>query len=177
MKPGQRTLLIGGARSGKSQYAVELLRTRYEKPAIIATAQALDKEMEERIAKHKASRPSSWVVIEEPLNLVTALRQVPALCDVVLIDCITIWLSNVLLQKGEVLCEEYLQGFLDAIGDYDRDLVMVTNEVGMGVVPHNPLGRTFRDLAGRVNQRLAEASDRVVFIMAGLPLFLKGMPQ
>lgn len=170
------TLVLGGARSGKSTYAEKLatgtLSGSVPRPAIyIATAQAGDAEMASRIDVHRARRGDNWITVEEPLNLVEALRRVETHKRPVLIDCLTLWLSNLMLADADVgVATEELIRVLD---DYGSPVVFVSNEVGLGIVPETSLGRAFRDLQGRLNMRIAERADRVVSMTAGLPLILK----
>ena len=163
------TLVLGGARSGKSAYAEALLAGG---PALyLATGQAFDDEMAERIRLHAARRGPMWSTIEEPLDLAAVLDRHLAADRPVLVDCLTLWLSN-LMHAGrdvggetETLCE--------VLAAARGPVVLVSNEVGLGLVPDTRLGRDFRDHQGRVNQRVARACRRVVFVAAGLPLFLK----
>lgn len=162
------SLILGGARSGKSAFAERKAAT-YALPKIyIATAQALDDEMAVRIANHR-DRRDGWTTIEAPLDLVGALQGVPE-GSVVLIDCLTLWLSNHMLQDRDV----DIDGLLGAIAASPSPVICVSNEVGMGLVPDNALGRKFRDAQGVLNRRIAEQADLAVFVAAGLPLVLKG---
>jgi adenosylcobinamide kinase/adenosylcobinamide-phosphate guanylyltransferase len=161
---------LGGARSGKSRFAERLVEDAARWGTYCATAEAGDAEMAERIAAHRARRGPFWRTVEVPLALASALAAaVPE--GPVLVDCLTLWLSNLLLAGRQpdaetgVLC----QALREAAGP----VVLVANEVGMGLVPETPLGRHFRDAAGRLNQEIAALADRVVFIAAGLPLVLK----
>jgi adenosylcobinamide kinase/adenosylcobinamide-phosphate guanylyltransferase len=162
------TLVLGGARSGKSRHAESLCSgERY----YVATAQAFDEEMRERIAKHQQDRGGNWVTHEAPLDLTGQLREVDAPGRVILVDCLTLWLSNVMLADDDWRgLTEVLAALLPAM---QADVVLVSNEVGMGLVPDTALGRAFRDAQGFLNQRVAEVADRVVFVVAGLPLCLK----
>lgn len=165
------TLILGGARSGKSRYAEDLIEARGEESAYIATAQAFDVEMEARIAAHRAHRGAHWTTFEAPLALGQALRTASASGKPVLVDCLTLWLSNLMLEERDVGDE--VGALLALLPELDVPLVMVSNEVGLGIVPDNELARAFRDHAGNLNQQLAVAADRVVFLAAGLPLTLK----
>jgi adenosylcobinamide kinase/adenosylcobinamide-phosphate guanylyltransferase len=136
---------------------------------MIATAQALDTEMEERIARHRAERGPRWRTLEAPLDLAGALDRVDA-SEIAVIDCLTLWVSN--LMHAERDAEHEAAELIFAL--HGRDVLLVSNEVGLGIVPDNVLARRFRDVAGRLNQRVAAAADRVLFIAAGLPLVLKG---
>ena len=164
------TLVLGGARSGKSGYAESLFDTRSEPPVYIATAQAFDYEMQERIAAHRQRRGGQWKTVEAPLDLADALAEAQ---DVpVLVDCLTLWLSNLLLGEHDI--EAASAALEAALAARTARSVLVSNEVGMGIVPETALGRAFRDHQGTLNQRIAGAADQVVFVAAGLPLVLKG---
>lgn len=189
----QLILVLGGARSGKSTFAEQLARRSGREVAFIATATASDDDMRDRIARHRASRPREWYCIEEPLNLVGALQEAASSADVLLLDCMTLWVSNWLLARGEpdieqlsALNEHYSQEALKEIEalltafaalDARKSLVVVTNEVGLGIVPAYPLGRLYRDVLGRVNQRLAVAADRVYLMVAGLAVDIKRLHE
>lgn len=169
----QHTLVLGGARSGKTSFAERLAMRLGERPAYLATAEALDADMRERIATHKRQRRGRFATIEEPLELTGALIRASKAHDVVLVDCLTLWITNVLHAGGDVA------GQVEELGSALRKMksarvILVSNEVGLGIVPDNPLARSFRDLAGAAHQRLGEICDDVYFIAAGLPLTLKG---
>lgn len=172
---GSRELIfvIGGARSGKSRWAQEHIEHASTAPLYIATAEVTDDEMAERIRVHQAARGARWRLIEEPLELERALRSAPPEVDGILIDCLTVWLSNVLLKKGEDAVPAFQARLMEALEGRSCLMAVVANEVGMSVVPAHPLGRTFRDMAGWLNQRVAAAADRVVMTVAGLPVVLK----
>ncbi|WP_246666099.1 bifunctional adenosylcobinamide kinase/adenosylcobinamide-phosphate guanylyltransferase [Aquamicrobium sp. LC103] len=164
------TFLLGGARSGKSAYA-EKLASGFPAPWFyIATAQSFDDEMEERIAAHKARRDNGWKTVEAPLDLAGALQDVPA-GSPVLVDCLTLWVSNHLLAESDLRaeCERLATVLAKPRGPW----FVVANEVGLGIVPDNALARRFRDVAGRLNQHVAEAADRVLFMVAGMPMQVK----
>ena len=169
-------LILGGARAGKSSFALRLARegTVDAGACFIATAQALDAEMAERIARHRAERPAHWKTIEEPFDLDGALLQAGE-ANVVILDCLTLFVSNWLLRSDdcEPLIHDVVERLLATVRSQTRTVICVSNEVGLGIVPENPLGRTFRDLLGRVNQQFAEAADEVYLLVAGLPLRLK----
>jgi len=174
------TLVLGGARSGKSTHAEKLvtlsLHGAAPQPAVyVATAQAGDVEMATRIAVHRTRRGSNWKTIEEPLKLDDALASAAAHGRPVLVDCLTLWLSNVMLGGGDV--DEATDDLLRTLDDLGVPVVFVSNEVGLGIVPDTPLGRSFRDAQGRLNMRLAERADRVILMTAGLPLTLKDRPS
>ncbi|MEM9056821.1 MAG: bifunctional adenosylcobinamide kinase/adenosylcobinamide-phosphate guanylyltransferase [Pseudomonadota bacterium] len=164
------TLLLGGARSGKSRRAQELAEATAPTRTFIATAEALDEEMAARIARHQADRGEGWRTREAPLELADAMQKALKPGHVVLVDCLTLWLSNLMHHRHDVDAE--LARVLEVL-TLPGDLVLVSNEVGLGLVPETPLGRRFRDQQGRLNQAVAAASDRVEFVAAGLPLLLK----
>jgi len=167
-------LILGGARSGKSRFAQSMAEARWDRPLYLATAEILDSEMEERVKLHREKRGPRWQHIEEPLAIAAVLRAPAIECDGILVDCLTLWLTNVLLKEGEGACEERKRELLDALRQRAKNTILVSNEVGLGIVPDNPLGRKFRDLAGWLNQAIAAEADSVVFVAAGLPLAIKG---
>ena len=163
------TFVLGGARSGKSSFAEALLR-RAEAPWLyVATAEARDEEMAERIERHKRERGSEWRTLEVPLDLAPALDG--AGLGPALVDCLTLWLSNVLLANRNL--DEECDRLIATLTAVPGPLVVVSNEVGLGIVPETALGRAFRDAQGKLNQRVAALADRVVLLVAGLPLTLK----
>jgi adenosylcobinamide kinase / adenosylcobinamide-phosphate guanylyltransferase len=169
---GRLTLVLGGARSGKSRYAESLVMALPSPWIYVATAEARDSEMAERVAVHQGRRGPSWTTVETPRDIAGALAanaNTPAL-----VDCLTLWLSNVLLADADVDAEiEHLDG---ALARAAAPIVLVANEVGSGIVPDNAFARRFRDLQGLLNQRIAARADRVFLVVAGLPLTLKGSP-
>jgi adenosylcobinamide kinase/adenosylcobinamide-phosphate guanylyltransferase len=165
------TFVIGGARSGKSAYAERLIAGMPGERIYIATAEPGDAEMAERIAEHRRRRDGTWRTVEEPLDLADALLSEAGEGRAVLVDCLTIWLSNLI--AAERAHEEEEKRLVDALSRVTGPVVLISNEVGLGIVPDNALARSFRDLAGRLNQRIAAAADRVVFLAAGLPLTFK----
>ncbi|MBT9173395.1 MAG: Bifunctional adenosylcobalamin biosynthesis protein CobP [Syntrophomonadaceae bacterium] len=188
MAEGKIIFITGGARSGKSTLAEKLAENRGGPVAYIATAGVLDAEMAERVKQHRERRPAAWLTIEETLSLSCALGKVPESVRVVIVDCLTLWLTNRLLQGWEpnagacagaeadqektILAE--LDAFLRLLPARPFQTVLVSNEVGCGIVPESGLVRTFRDLAGRANQLAAARADAVYLTVAGLPLLLKG---
>ena len=166
------TLIVGGARSGKSRYAEGSITSRPGPWTYIATAQAFDQEMAARIAAHRASRVAGWRTVEAPLTLPeTMQREAKDGCPI-LVDCLTLWLSNLVLTDGAIEAES--KKLLAVLGETGVPIVLVSNEVGMGIVPDNALARAFRDHQGRLNQQVAAIANTVVFMAAGLPMFLKG---
>lgn len=160
------TLILGGARSGKSARALSLA----EPPrAFIATAEARDGEMAARIARHKAERGEDWALIEAPLDLPAALAEAGA--RTALVDCLTLWLANLMAAERDPEAET--ARLIGALRSARAPVILVSNEIGLGLVPMEPLSRRFRDEQGRLNQRIAAAADRVEFVAAGLPLRLK----
>jgi adenosylcobinamide kinase/adenosylcobinamide-phosphate guanylyltransferase len=165
------TLVLGGARSGKSRFAERLVRDCGLERLYLATATMGDEEMRLRIAGHRESRGREWTTIEESLDIVAALVRESRAGRAILVDCLTLWLSNLMHAGRDVPAEiGRLIAFLEAS---PCGIVFVSNEVGMGIVPENPLGRAFRDAQGRLNQSVAGAVIRVAFVAAGLPLWLK----
>jgi len=168
-------LVLGGARSGKSCYAQDLAEASGLRPLLIATAQAHDAEMGERIARHAASRDARWTVVEEPVALAVALcREARADC-IVVVDCATLWLSNLLLKNDNLAAAT--QDLAQSVAGLAGPVIFVSNEVGAGIVPENALARAFRDAHGLLNQALAEACEAVVLINAGIALCLKPSPE
>ena len=167
------TLVLGGARSGKSRFALDRQPTG-ARVTFVATARAGDADMAERIERHRAERPRHWGTLEEPYELVPRLRDACAAADAVVVDCLTVWVANLMLRGDsdeEVLKQSDELAALLALRP--AELTLVTNEVGLGVHPATEDGRRFRDLLGFVNQRIATAADRVVLMVAGLPLTVK----
>jgi adenosylcobinamide kinase / adenosylcobinamide-phosphate guanylyltransferase len=165
------TLVLGGARSGKSRYAESLITALPPPWLYLATAQGGDDEMAARIAAHRARRAGGWRTIEAPHELAVALKAAPPGIPV-LVDCLTLWLSNRML--AEVDLDQETEVLEQALRHCDRTIVLVANEVGFGIVPDNALARRFRDRQGLLNQRLAARADCVVLVVAGLPLIVKG---
>jgi len=192
-------VILGGARSRKSAFAERLAANSGRSVAFIATATAGDDEMRERIARHRASRPKGWHTLEEPLDLARAVHRAVELADVLRLDCVTLWLGNVLLRESgrrekdeeaevefhttgglfdEVALKE-IEALLSAVKllSPGKALIVVTNEVGLGIVPAYPLGRLYRDTLGYINQRLAQAADRVYLMVAGMAVDIKRLHE
>ena len=184
-------LILGGARSGKSTFAEQLAKRSGRSVAFIATATVSDDDMRSRIERHRAVRPSDWSTIEEPLQLSLAVHKAASLADVLLLDCMTLWVSNWLFTQENIddaspLTSRYYEGALAEIDgllntlntlDSQKTLIVVTNEVGLGIVPSYTLGRVYRDVLGLVNQRLASAADRVYLMVAGLGVDIKRLHE
>ncbi len=170
------TLVLGGARSGKSDFAQTLAQRRGgDQVLFLATAEALDSEMQARIAAHRAARPGTWNTLEAPRNPAQALRAAPGVA-LVLLDCVTLWASNVLLADATAAAPALLREVDDLIAWYrasDAQMVLVSNEVGSGLVPSTELGRAYRDLLGWANRKIAAEADEVFYLVAGLPLDVK----
>ncbi len=165
------TLILGGARSGKSVYAEKLVLASQLRPIYIATGQARDDEMQDRIKHHKERRGPNWITIEEPLNLVGTLTKNTTPDNIILVDCLTLWLSNLMMADKNIDTE--ISALTALMPNLAGPVVFVSNEVGMGLVPETALGRNFRDHQGRLNQRIAQVANTVSFIAAGYPLSLK----
>lgn len=179
---GRMTLILGGARSGKSSHALKLAEESRKSVTFIATAQAYDDEMSARIQKHKAERPGGWETLELPLNIAPSVSQITS--NVVILDCVTLWMTNLLMQyvKDDLVDEvpfmlaaqTETESLLAAIHITNQEWLIVSNEVGLGLVPPYQMGRVYRDGLGWANQRLAQAADKVIFMVAGIPMTVKG---
>lgn len=171
---GKITFILGGARSGKSAYAKELANRQKKKVAFIATCEARDKEMRERIRLHKKNRPLNWKTFEEPLFVSKILKEITNIYEIILIDCLTLLISNLLLKGSKEGCiEREVNKILSTLKKNKNKSIIVSNEVGLGIVPDSRLGREFRDIAGRINQQVAEKSDEVFFVVSGIPWRIK----
>jgi adenosylcobinamide kinase/adenosylcobinamide-phosphate guanylyltransferase len=166
-------LITGGARSGKSKYAEQRAAALGLRRVYIATAEAKDDEMARRIAAHRKRRGCAWTTVEEPVQLAETLLAWRGRTDCALVDCLTLWLSNLLFRGDENQVEEKVEALVRSLPQLDFPVVFVTNEVGAGIVPDNPLARQFRDLAGWTNQRIAAAAKEVVLMVAGIPTAVK----
>jgi len=172
--PKKICFITGGARSGKSAFAERLAGTIPGKHAYLATAQALDPEMAERIQKHRNDRDKAWDTYEEPLALSELVRKLSGRYDVLLIDCLTLWLSNVMAHtNGDEAVAARSEDLVRALREFSGTCLVVSNEVGLGIVPDNPLARKFRDLAGILNQKVAQAAQEAYFTASGIPMKLK----
>ncbi len=171
---GKITFILGGARSGKSTYALELAK-KHKDVAFIATCEGLDREMKERIKLHKKLRPSHWETFEEAKDVALLLASMDNKFDCIVIDCLTLLVSNLLLAKaGHKTIEAKIDRMLEHLRKKKAQAIIVSNEVGLGVVPANKLGRDFRDIAGKINQIVAKEADEVFFMASGLPCRIKG---
>ena len=175
-----KTLVLGGIKSGKSRYAETRLQERIqsgqladEHIAVIVTGQALDQGMAERIARHQQQRPSGWRVIEAPLDLPGAILAAQTQAQIIMIDCLTLWLTNLLMQEDMPKLHASLDHFIEVVAACPVDLIMVSNETNMGIMPLGQLTRDYCDHIGSLHQNLAQACTEVVLVMAGLPLHLK----
>lgn len=166
-------LVLGGARSGKTALAERLATYKSKAPAYLATAEALDDEMLDRVSAHQRTREGRFTTIEEPLELPEALFAAANAHDVILVDCLTLWITNLLSMERDVADEiDSLADLLETVTT--AQIILVSNEVGLGIVPDNALARTFRDLTGSAHQRLAALCDHVYFVVAGIPMVVKG---
>lgn len=167
-----KTLILGGARSGKSRYALELGDSLSENRIFLATGVGFDEGMRERIARHQADRDASWQTVEEPVAVWDAISEQCQEGRVVVLDCLTLWLNNLMLEDRDVEADiDRLVALLTE--GVKGELILVSNEIGLGLVPDTELGRDFRDLHGRMNQRVAAVCERVLFMVAGLPMVVR----
>ena len=168
------SLILGGARSGKSALAERIARDGVDDVVVLATAQALDAEMQTRIAYHRAARSTHWAVVEEPLHVAQALARASRSGRCVIVDCLSLWLSNLLCSTEAGIFERERDALLDVLNDLPGRLLLISNEVGLGVIPMGELTRRYVDEAGRLHQQLATRCSNVIFCVAGLPHVLKG---
>lgn len=167
-----RTLILGGARSGKSRYALELGESVSEDRVFVATGVGFDVGMRERIERHRADRDASWRTVEESVRVWDVIGSECGEGRVVVLDCLTLWLNNLMLEERDV--ESDLERLVESLEGVEGDVILVSNEIGLGLVPDTELGREFRDLHGRMNQRVASVCDRVLLMVAGLGVVVKG---
>ncbi|NDU85500.1 MAG: bifunctional adenosylcobinamide kinase/adenosylcobinamide-phosphate guanylyltransferase [Ferrovum sp.] len=176
MSIASRTLILGGIRSGKSRLAEQLAHTSGLPVTYVATAHAGDSEMAQRIAAHRSQRPTHWTVCEEPLALAATLHAMARPEHLVLVDCLTLWLTNLLLHTDDQRLPQEQSALLDLLPHLPGHLIMVGNETGLGIVPLGELTRRFCDASGLLHQALAQRCDSVILTIAGLPTYLKGHP-
>lgn len=167
-------LILGGARSGKSRLAEQKAKDSGLSVTYVATAQAYDDEMRERIQHHQADRPTDWELIEEPLYLADRLVQIDQANQLILVDCLTLWMSNLLLNEQDDFQPQQCQKLLEVLPTLRSEIILVSNETGLGVVPMGQLSRKFVNESGRLHQQLGQIADHVVFCVAGFPMVLKG---
>ena len=169
------TMITGGARSGKSRHAQVLGGQSNGRRVFIATAEPLDDEMRDRIRKHRLQRGESFLTIEEPYEIGRAIESVPEDVEITVVDCLTVWLGNLMhrLERCDTTTSQ-VRRFLSVLDAPPCSIILVTNEVGMGIVPENEMARRYRDLAGQLNQMVAQKADRVVLMVSGIPLTIKG---
>ncbi|MBM4295141.1 MAG: bifunctional adenosylcobinamide kinase/adenosylcobinamide-phosphate guanylyltransferase [Deltaproteobacteria bacterium] len=177
MKDFHRALILGGAKSGKSRYGLNLAQNFPPPRLFVATGQPGDEEMAARIARHRQDRGPGWETREEPLDVAAALDESQGRYGVILVDCLTLWLSNLMLREGqtEAGIDLGIRELLEVFDKTATPVILISNEVGLGIVPENALARAFRDQAGRLHQKLAAAADLVALVVAGLPWIIKGV--
>ncbi|MGZ3559704.1 MAG: bifunctional adenosylcobinamide kinase/adenosylcobinamide-phosphate guanylyltransferase [Thermodesulfobacteriota bacterium] len=167
--------ITGGCRSGKSRYALHYANQHFSKKLFLATSEPLDEEMAQRIENHKKVRGPEWQTIEEPVDIVNKIKEDEGKSEVILTDCLTLWLYNLLMRwDNDLRIMEETERLIDSLKKSPSSSILVSNEVGLGIVPADPLSRRYRDLLGAMNQRIAGALDTVIFMVSGIPLFLKG---
>ena len=168
-------LVIGGAKSGKSRVSLDMADGLIKKKLFLATARGLDEEMQQRIARHKKERGLDWETVEEPLRIADRICELDRADTVILVDCLTLWLNNLFMRQGKFLepLHRSVDELIAALTGVKGVIILVSNEVGMGIVPENELARAYRDMAGSLNQRIASMARKVVAIMAGIPVVIK----
>jgi adenosylcobinamide kinase/adenosylcobinamide-phosphate guanylyltransferase len=168
--------VLGGCRSGKSKYALSYANSHWQAPkGFIATSEPLDHEMQARIANHQKERGRDWHTIECPINICNTIQHVSHQYSGMLLDCITLWISNLMCQDmDDAFIKNQIAQFLDALTNIQCPIVIVSNEVGLGIVPDNAMARLYRDLVGYANQQIANIAEQVVFMVAGIPMTVKG---
>jgi adenosylcobinamide kinase / adenosylcobinamide-phosphate guanylyltransferase len=171
------TFVLGGAQSGKSYYA-QRLAAGFERVTFIATAEARDAEMRKKIARHRSERPADWRTVEAPVDLCARIRSESANADAIIVDCLTVYVANVMGRRTRRRCnpEEHIDELCDAIQAANASVILVSNEVGSGVVPPYRSGRVFRDFLGQLNRKVAEIADTIVLMVAGFPVMVKARP-
>ena len=168
-----KTLVLGGCRSGKSSHALKIAEEITGRRIFIATLKPHDEEMQDRVLKHQEERKNrQWITVEEPMFLPSAIAENSKKADVVLVDCLTLWVSNLFMEAQDT--DKAARDLIQAMNTASCPVILVSNEVGTGIVPENPMARQFRDVAGFINQQAAAAADRVVWMVAGIPVSIKG---
>lgn len=169
------TLIIGGSRSGKSRHALTLAeQISGNRRIFVATCVPEDDEMKDRVARHQAERPSTWTTLQVPISLGDAIAENGSKADVILIDCLTLWISNLFMETDDTrIVDDHIGDLKEALKKAQCPVLIVSNEVGTGIVPENRLARQFRDMAGFANQRIAECADEVIWMVAGIPVTIK----
>lgn len=171
---GKITYICGGARSGKSTFALSMAKKHKGKIAFIATCEPKDHEMKERIALHKASRPKCWQTFEEPREIASVLNKTGPKFKTIIIDCITLWIANLMVKNNKITSiETKMRTILNTIQRINADCIIVTNEVGLGIVPNNKMAREFRDISGRINQMIAQRAKTAYFMVSGISWRIK----
>ncbi len=165
------TLIIGGAKSGKSSFALRLCSSMKGKKIFVATAVATDSEMEEKIKRHRKERGKEWITIEEPVDIAEIIERFDSKETVILVDCLTFWLNNLFMKKENV--EERIEKLIRILSGIKGNVVIVSNEVGMGIVPADEISRKYRELLGLLNQKIAHLAEKVVFMICGIPVLIK----
>lgn len=168
------TLVLGGARSGKSAYAEELAKKTEQTVIYVATAEVHDEAIEKRVALHKDSRPSHWKTVESPLSLASTLLEIADDNVTILVDCLTMWVTNCLCAEDKGLLTQEIDAFIGGLAGLKGEIILVSNEVGLGVIPMGELTRDYVDTAGKLHQTIAAKADNVVMVVAGLPMAFKG---
>ncbi len=167
--------ITGGARSGKSRFALNYANRNFSEKLYLATSEILDQEMAKRVENHKKMRGPEWKTLEEPLHIADQINKYGDKVEVILLDCITLWLSNLLTRGiGEEDIINEIDRLINSLRGNQTSFIIVSNEVGMGIVPAEPIGRRFRDLQGMTNQKIAQIADIVILMVSGIPIFLKG---
>lgn len=178
MNKKDKILIIGGCRSGKSDHALQLAEGFGQRRIFVATCVPHDAEMQDRVDRHRQGRDDTWVTLEVPVKLADAITIHSPTADVILVDCLTLWLSNLLMaSQDSQAIRQRIDGLADAVNTAPNAVILVSNEVGTGIVPENPLARQYRDLAGWTNQALAKACNRVDWAVAGIPVTIKPARQ
>ena len=168
-------LIIGGAKSGKSRISLDICNALGKKKIFLATAQAFDEEMRDRIDRHRRERGKDWTTIEEPMEILKKIKESDTEDSVILVDCLTLWINNLFMKYGDSPqpVQKSIEELIQGLGQIKGVVILVSNEVGMGIVPENDLARVYRDMAGSLNQRIAALAKKVVAVIAGIPVVIK----